>query len=631
MKKLRILLFCAILSLPTWSLAADEVSVASPDGNVELRVFVSGKQLMYALSFRGHPVLEAAPLSMTIDQVPITSEVKLGKVRKYKTDETYGVYGAHAQARNNCNGTRVAFRQAGSMTTYTLDLRVFNDGAAFRLIAPGAATASRIPDETTTFKVPAGSTVWYHDLEMHYESVHVKKDIGQVKAGEWLAPPAIIRLPQNAGYAAISEADLKNYSGMALKADGSRGLTLTLAHKQPTSYPYVLRYSPADTLRLLQPAAVAGTITTPWRVVIVAADLNGLVNNDVVSNLSAPPDNKLFPAGNRTEWIKPGRAVWKYLDGGGESTLATMKEFSRMAGELGFEHNILEGFWARWPESDLRELIAYSGQRNVGIWLWKHSKTLRNEKERLAFFDYCQQLGVAGVKLDFFDHEAKEVIDLYRDILRETAERKLLVNFHGANKPTGEARTWPNEVTREAIRGMEASKLQDRATHNATVPFTRFVVGHAEYTPVHFGERRKNTTWTHQIATAATMSTPLLTYAASPANLLANPGVELIKSIPSVWEETLVLPPSEIGELAAFARRQGDTWFVAVTNGVKPVTLKIPLSFLGAGSYQALVASDVPQEPGALQVSQAIHEKDDVLEISLEEGGGYVARFTLNK
>src|SRR5690606_6963173 len=128
-----------------------------------------------------------------------------------------------------------------------------------------------------------------------------------------------------------------------------------------------------------------------------------------------------------------------------------------------------------------------------------------------------------------FDHEAKEVIDLYEAILRETAAQKLLVDFHGANKPTGQARTWPNEFVREAVKGMESSKLADRATHETTIHFTRFLAGPAEYTVLHFGDRRKNTTWAHQIASAAILSAPLLTYAASPEHMLSNPAVEMIK------------------------------------------------------------------------------------------------------
>jgi alpha-glucosidase len=158
-------------------------------------------------------------------------------------------------------------------------------------------------------------------------------------------------------------------------------------------------------------------------------------------------------------------------------------------------------------------LVAYARQYHVGIWGWRHTKELRDPAVRREFFQKCQELGLAGVKLDFFDHEGKEVVELYQACLREAAESKLLMNFHGANKPTGESRTWPNELTREAVKGMEASKLQERARHNPTIPFTRLLAGHADYTPVHFGARRGDTTWTHQLASAAIFTSPLMTYA----------------------------------------------------------------------------------------------------------------------
>ncbi len=304
-----------------------------------------------------------------------------------------------------------------------------------------------------------------------------------------------------------------------------------------------------------------------------------------------PPDPKLFPKGINTGWIKPGRAVWKYLNGGGDGTLEVMKHFTDGAAALGFEHNILEGFWTKWTDDEIKELVDYSKQKGVSIWLWKHSKSLRNVVARDSFFRKCYKLGVAGAKIDFFDSEAKEVIDLYENILKEAAKYHVMCDFHGANKPTGLARTFPNEMTREAVKGMEASKLEDRATHETTLPFTRLLAGPAEYTVVHFGNRRKNTTWAHQVASAAILSAPLLTYAANPDTLLANPAVEIIKSIPATWDETIVLPPSEIGEIAVYARRKGDTWFLAIMNGVGEREIKIPLHFL-KGNYKALIAKD---------------------------------------
>jgi alpha-glucosidase len=314
---------------------------------------------------------------------------------------------------------------------------------------------------------------------------------------------------------------------------------------------------------------------------------------------------------------------------GGENTFAGIKEFSRLAGQLGFEYNVVEGIWARWPEAQLRELVDYSNQQNVKLWFWKHRRNLGSEREREEFFSLLSRLGVAGAKIDFFDHEAKEVIDLYQALLRSAGEHKIMVEFHGANKPAGESRTWPNEMTREAIRGLEYRSMNLRSVHNTTVPFTRFLAGHADYTPVHFGERRRETSWAHQIATAIVFTSPLMIYGAHPQHLLEHPAAELIKSIPSVWDETIVLPQSEIGELAGFARRHGDTWFIGILNGLTGRTIRVPLGFLGRQRYHATLVRDQMDQPAAVRMEKGTLNRGDALTVTMRAGGGFAARLAL--
>jgi alpha-glucosidase len=203
-----------------------------------------------------------------------------------------------------------------------------------------------------------------------------------------------------------------------------------------------------------------------------------------------------------------------------------------------------------------------------------------------------------------------------------------MVNFHGANKPTGEPRTWPHELTREAVKGMEYRKVVDRARHDATLPFTRLLAGHADTTPVHFGERRAGTTFAHQIASAALLTSPLLTYAAHPQALLENPAAPIVKSLPAVWDETVVLPVSEIGEIAAFARRSDKTWFLAILNGPTGRTVQIPLTFLGPGEHLALLIRDDLGESAAMRIEERTVGTGDLLDIALREGGGFIARFS---
>jgi alpha-glucosidase len=295
---------------------------------------------------------------------------------------------------------------------------------------------------------------------------------------------------------------------------------------------------------------------------------------------------------------------------------------------LGFDYHLIEGFAYRWSDAQIKELVDYSRQRGVGIWLWRHSKDLRTVGEQEDFFGRLERLGVVGAKIDFFDHEHKEIVDLYGHLLNAAAWHHIMVNFHGANKPTGESRIYPNELIREGVRGMEASRLQARAKHDTTLPFTRYLAGHGDYTPVHFGARRGDTTWAHQIATAAVFTEPLLTYGAHPATILKNPAVEMIKAIPPVWDETIVLPPSDIGELAVYARRKGDVWFLAVLNGPTAKTLHVPLTFLGDGEYHTLMVRDQKENSAAVQVETGTQKRGDPLAIELSAGGGFIGRFT---
>jgi alpha-glucosidase len=615
-----------IVGLPA-TLRANDVNVSSPNGSVQFQLVRDPSQLSYQVTFKDKPVIDIAQLGIIIDGVDLGQNAEVGKVERYRTDETYHSRVVHSQAVNRSNGARISVGHPKTGTKYTIEVRAFNDGIAFRHVVPADTQLrdkQRTPDEASAFVIPAGSTIWFHDFEGHYEGIHAKKEIAGVKDGEWAAVPVTFKLPAGAGYASITEAALINYAGMGLQAGGKRGFKTRLGHALPVSYPFRLRYK-EDIDRLAKPASIAGTITTPWRVVIVGADLNTLVNSDIIDNLSPPPDPKVFPAGLNTEWVKPGRCVWKYLDGG-ENTFEEMKNFSQLAGQLGFEYNLVEGFWQRWPAAQLKELVDYSRQQKVGIWLWKHSRALRTPEDRVKFFKVCNYAGAVGAKIDFFDHEAKEIIDLYQVLLKESAEARIMVDFHGSNKPAGEARTWPNEMTREGIRGLEYRNTETRAQHNATLPFTRMLAGHADYSVMHFGERRRETSWAHQIASAAIISAPVLIYGAHPKNILENPAVELIKTIPSVWDETIALPTSEIGEVAVFARRTNKTWFLAVMNGPAARNINIQLDFLGKGRHEAFLVRDNLEESGAVRIERSAVTRADRLNIAMRAGGGFIGR-----
>lgn len=299
-----------------------------------------------------------------------------------------------------------------------------------------------------------------------------------------------------------------------------------------------------------------------------------------------------------------------------------------MAGEIGAKYHILEGFAYGWSDEQIQEFADYSKKQGVRVLFWRHSRNLRTPEAREEFFSRLHRLGVAGAKIDFFDHEAKENIDLYEALLKKAAEYQCVIDFHGANKPTGRLRTWPNAMIYEGVRGMESSSLQERARHETILPFARYLAGPTDYTTMIFTERRRDSTWAHQIACLATFHSPILTIAAHPQSILDNPAVDVIKSIPAVWDETVVLPESRIGELAIFARRTGNMWFLAVMCGPQAGTIKVPLSFLGNGQYEGSLVRDDKKNDAAVVLETATVQRSDTLTIEMNKGGGFVGRFT---
>lgn len=590
------------------------VRVASPNQSVEFLLLSNAtSSIIYTVQFKNKTIIERSRLGLLIDSAVIGNNNFLGEITRYAANETYPHRGVHAIAVNHYQGARITILDKDKLPSWILDVRVFNDGVAFRYIVDKKGT-SRVETELTQFIIPAGSTVWSQSNIKYYESSYAKSKIEDIKEGSVAGPPVTIQLPSQSAFAAITEAGLTDFAGMHLLTDGKNGYQAGLSG--------ITRKN--------------DRIETPWRVIEVAPDLNGLVNCDIISNVSPPHDPKLFPKGFQTEWIKPGRSVWSWLAVNRSVTLENMKVFSNLAAQLGFEYNLVDEGWSAWQEGEkdawqlLKELVEYSTAQGVKIWLWKaypYRKGIpgiKDSTQRNNFFQKCKEAGIAGVKIDFFDSENQEIIQFYQAALRDAARYQLMVNFHGANKPTGESRTFPNEMSREAIRGMEGRPPW--APGNTTLPFTRYLAGHADFTPIHFGNRMGEVSWAHHIASMVIFTSPFLCVGADPQDILNHPAKEIIKHIPPVWDETIVLGPSVIGELAVFARRKGDVWYIAALNNNSSNTIKFDCSFLPKGKYKMTLVKDEAGKQTTVKIEhhQNITRKS-VLTIPVNVAGGFVA------
>ncbi|MEO7211770.1 glycoside hydrolase family 97 catalytic domain-containing protein [Mucilaginibacter sp.] len=586
--------------------------VSSPDGQIKIKISVANKMLTYAVTYKNTPVILPSVMGLMVNGKTFGRAERLGTAKSYVINQTYTINGVHNTAIDHCNGKKIQI--VSSEKPLTLDVRAYNNGVAFKYAIANKGDAV-ISKDITQFNIPAGTDVWSQSNIQYYEGLYKKKGIAAFKAGELAGPPATLELADSKGYAAITEGGLIDFAGMSLTASGNNGFTANLT---------------GDTKK-------TGAFDSPWRIIEIGADLNTLVNCDIVTNVSNAPDPILFPQGNLTPWVKPGRSVWSWLAEKQAITLDNMKHFSDLAAELGFEYNLVDEGWGNWKDGErdkwamMKDLVDYSAKKGVKVWVWKAYPDrngipgINTPEKRRDFFKKCKELGIAGLKVDFFDSEAQEIIAFYRDALRDAAKYELMMDFHGANKPTGENRTWPNELTREAIRGLENGAPW--APGNVTLPFTRLLTGPADFTPIHFGNRLGEVTWAHHVATMVVFTSPLMCLGADPQSILDNPCKSIIQQIPPTWDETIVLTQSKIGELALFARRKGTTWFVAGLNGTSDAkSLNIPLSFLKKGRYTLTILKDVPDIQANVTIENSKITAAQSVSINMNKAGGFVMK-----
>ncbi len=584
---------------------SDIPEITSPDKSIRVDVDVSSGSISYSVTFEGKPVLAPSPLGITVDGVDLSSGATPGRVELSSFRETYPTSGPHSTAVNHYNQADIPLRHAPGGGAWTLQFRVFDDAVAYRYVVGG--TGRRMIDrESSAWVLPRGCTAWFQDRAGNYEGVYRPAEPAKIRDDRIIGPPITLELPRRAGYACITESDLIDYSDMSLRFE--RPNVLCVRHARGKGFSH------------------NGEITTPWRVMIISPDLNGLVNSDAVKNLCAPPTGKLA----RARWIKPGRALWSIFTVG-TKTPQVQKQFCRGAGELGFEYLLIDAGWEKWSDKwcDLDEVVRYADARGVDVWVWKHSKHLKDQKERREFFSRVADAGCVGVKIDFFPPATEGVVNYYQSLLDSAAEYQLMVNFHGCNKPTGRARTNPHEMTREAVRGQEHYCSDSPPQHDAALPFTRFVAGAADYTPCIFNPHwLKRSTRARELSKCVIFTSPVTHWFDEPRFYMKSRAADVIRSLPTTWDSTIVLDGSEIGRLAAFARRKGDTWFCGVMNAGEKRDFTIDLDFLQEGRYLAVILTDDVDNLPYLSRSEKTITKGDSLKFTLTPAGGAVVRLS---
>jgi hypothetical protein len=599
--------------------AAD--TVTSPNGRIVATVTVSGGDLVYSVTFDGATVVETSRLGMTMNGFDLGSGARLvmgGGVNGTSTWNFDSRHGVHAAVANYTARTRaVNVTHVATGRTFVVNVAVWNNGLAFRYEV-GGPDAKGVTGEASSFVLPDTSTLFYQTNTSVYEGSFTSGAIGAIADNTSMGPPVTVRLPGPAGYLAITQSALT--SGVVFP---SPYLVKRAGRRLQVAYPTNADGSPG--------VGVIGPVKTSWNVIMVASDLDMLVNNDIVESLTPPP-GALFPEGALTPWCRPGRSVWNWLNPqpGGRTPANAMVD-NDYASRLGYEYNTVDEGWAGWnggnPWPDVQSVVADATARNVRVLLWKRSSELATGAQRAAFFQLLRDHGVAGFKADFFDFGgvsagARERVALMRDMLQQAAEFQLVVNFHGASKPFGLFKTYPNLLQVEGVFGKESFA---GGFNMVTLPFTRFLAGPADFTPLALqGPLRGARTPAFEIATVVHFAGPLVTMAERSDNIFNSPFREVIQAIPTLWDETRVLAESSLGVTCAMARRKGADWFLAITNRVASRSWTIPLSFLSGGvTYRAQIVRDA-----STGIEESTADAGGTLAVTAANEGGIVVRFT---
>ncbi|MGA7240843.1 MAG: glycoside hydrolase family 97 protein [Bryobacteraceae bacterium] len=631
--------------------AAAQTSVASPDGAVQISFVAGDGPLSYSVSFHGKSVIARSALGLDLeDQRPIDGGFHILGSKLGSLDETYSMpFGKSNPIRNQCRTLTLDLEETLTPgRRLTLEARAYNDGVAFRYVLPDQATLKevRISGERTEFQFAKESTTYpllLPGFHSPYEDDYHTLPVSGIHPDYLIGLPLLAELP-GVAWVAITEADIENYPGMYLIHNGRDARSL-FAKLAPSMEEPGIAVQTATPMR------------SPWRVIMLGAQPGRLVESNIVVNLNPPS------AIADASWIKPGKTAWDWWSGTyaegvdfkpGMNT-ATMKHYIDFSASSGIEYMLIDAGWAKAgngpadsgadltqtnPAIDMTAILAYAKSKKVGVWLWAHWSDI--ERQVNECFPLFEKWGVAGVKIDFMNRDDQWMVNYYRRIVKKAAEHHLMIDYHGAYKPDGMRRTWPNLITRESVMGAEYNKWSGRITadHNLMLAFTRMLAGPMDYTPGGFNNVTREefeprmtkpevqTTRAHALALYAIFESPFQMVADYPEAYKGQKDFEFIKAAPTVWDETRVIG-GKPGDYIAVARRHGREWFVGAITGTQGREVDLPMEFLGRGAFTAEVyadAADAAANPKHTAIEQKRVDASTLLHVKMAPSGGEAIR-----
>ena len=617
--------------------------ISSPDEKIKVNISTENG-ISYSVSLNDEVFIAKADIDLIFNKTSLGKNIKFTSPVLIKQKITVKPVVALKQSSIENNYNQLTFKGK----ELTVEFRVFNDGVAYRFVTDRKGEVE--VNERANFEFSGNFSMWTSPIEAYVGSYEANYD--KVKIADFSSKNTYLPvLFENIGShkMLITEADIYDYPHMFLKKGGVNALEATfppfpleteLVNDRASKVTKVAEYI----------AKTQGARSFPWRVMALTEKDAQLVESNLVYLLSRETELK------NTEWIRPGRVSWDWWNASNlygvdfEAGLNTdsYKYFIDFASKNGLEYIILDEGWSlstldiSQPNQtlDLFELIRYGREKNVRLILWASWRAIESQFFVLSKY---KEWGIAGIKVDFMDRADQWMVNFYERVAREAAANNLLVDFHGAFKPNGLHRAYPNVVAYEGVQGLEYNKWAKTVSpeHNTTLPFIRMVCGPMDYTP---GAMRNyqsfeynpshmrpgsQGTRCHQLAMFVIYESGIQMLADSPSNYeREKESTDFIASVPNTWDEIKVLE-ARVGEYLLVARRKGNTWFVGGMNNDTEREFTISLPFLSTGEKKAVIIQDGINANRFAEDYTRIEtdvNNQTQIKVKMAKGGGFVMR-----
>ena len=633
---------------------AQNLSVSSPNGKINVQVGTKG-ELSYTVLINGNIIIKPSAIDIELTTgAKLSGNLIISSGKQHAVSETIipGVADKRKSIPDIYNQLLIGLGQ-----NFSVEFRAYNDGVAYRIITQFKDSIT-VKNETADFHFPAGSNIIAplvqkrDDMDIYhtsFEELYKHTSLDSITSNNLMFSPLLI--DEGGVKIGVTESDLLDYPGMFLRGTGGFSLRGEFAPYPEKELVTDAEYPEAIvTARENYIAKINGTRGLPWRVFLIAENDKELPGNDLVYRLASPSVIK------DVSWIHPGKCTDEWIVGinlfnvnfkTGVNT-ASYKYYIDFAKRFGFDRIMMDAGWSDYkdlfkinPDINMDTLAAYSKAKDIKISMWTDAATLNRQLD--SALKQFKKWGVDFIMTDFIDRDDQKTVRFYQRVAKACADGKLMIMFHGAYPPKGFTRTYPNNITRESVLGSEYNIWSDKPTpeHDVTLPFTRMLSGSFDYEPGILNNATKEQfkmvngnpmsqgTRCHQLAMFVVYDNPLQIFSGNPSQGYLEPKfMDLLGSIPTGWDETKILE-AKVGDYIITARQKGNNWFVGGLTDWSPRDFTLKLDFIAGGSYQLTSCVDgvnADRYASDYSITTKTVKKDDVLNIHLAPGGGFMVR-----